>query len=136
MSKSLLSVLFLFLINIPLSLAAKYHAPIYSMEPIHTTKIVEGWCGNLLINTKLGHIKDGRCDYEKETIANGYDGCEQKLDGWMLKQNAGPGYNCGATQIHSMVTGSNAIDPYLLISNTEGIYQNTVPSYAEIKLKK
>lgn len=102
---------------------------------IHTIKIIKGWCGNLAISTKVGYIENGSCHYQKETIPYGYDGCTQYLNGGLLEQKVGRGYQCAATHIKSNVNGSEAVDEFRLNLDKDGHYIGTQPPYSEIELK-
>lgn len=115
--------------------AIEYQSKTAASGTIHTVKIVKGWCGNLGVSTKVGHIENGVCRYEKETVPYGYDNCTLNLNGGLLEGKVGPGYQCGATQIHSGFNGSHAIDEFRFVLDNEGHYIGTQPAYSEVELK-
>lgn len=112
--------------------AAEY--PQSTAGTIHTIKVVRGWCGNLAISTKVGYLKNEHCDYVKETVAYGYDGCTQYLNGGLLEDKVGKGYTCGATHVKSRVDGKQAVDEFVFVLDDSGRYVGTLPSYREIEL--
>jgi hypothetical protein len=103
---------------------------------IHSTTIKSQWCGNLGVSTKVGHLSDaGKCIYEKETASEGVDTCDPLLlNGYLLELNAGSGFNCAATHVHSNVTGHDGLDEYLLISDDNHRYVNTKLDSGDINL--
>ena len=127
MYKKLLTTLILLSAYSTLTHAAEYQTALLA-GTIHTVTVTKGWCGNLGISTKVGMIVDGKCAYEKETQPYGYSGCTQVLNGGLLEMKVGRGYTCGATHIHSNVTGSEALDEYKMILDNEGHYVGTDPS--------
>jgi hypothetical protein len=104
---------------------------------IHTTTLQSSWCGNLAVSTKVGkRDNSGKCIYQKETTAQGFDGCDPlHLNGGLLALNAGQGFNCAATHVHSNAMGSDGLDEYQLISDSNGHYVNTVANQGNIILK-
>ncbi len=104
---------------------------------IHTTTLQSRWCGNLAVSTKVGKLSDsGQCIYQKETAAVGFDGCDPlHLNGGYLELNAGKGFNCAATHVHSNSEGWDGLDEYQLISDSNGHYVNTVANQGNIILK-
>jgi hypothetical protein len=106
-------------------------------NPIHVTIIQSSWCGNLAVSTKVGNMTDsGKCNYIKETQTQGVDTCDAlQLHGGRLEQNAGSGFNCAATHVHSDVIERDGLDEYILITDKNGHYINTTPHQGHINLK-
>lgn len=103
---------------------------------IHLTTLRSSWCGNLSISTKVGKLSSaGTCVYSKETPPEGRDSCDPlELNGFLLQKNAGAGFNCAATHVHSNVTGHDGLDEYGLVVDSEGNYVNTSPGHGNIDL--
>ncbi len=105
-----------------------------SSAEIHTTMLQSSWCGNLSVSTKVGNLSGNQCIYSKETPPQGVDFCEPlHLNGTMLKNIVGAGFDCAATHVHSNVTGHDGLDEYKLISK-DGYYVDTIPSKGNINL--
>jgi hypothetical protein len=115
---------------------AKEYAHSFTFGIIHTTTIQSSWCGNLAVSTKVGKLSDsGECTYLKETQAQAFDTCDPlQLNGGLLEQNIGLGFNCAATHAHSNVTGHDGLDKYTLILDSNGHYTNTTPNQGNINL--
>lgn len=105
-----------------------------SAGTVHTVKITQGWCGNLLVSTKVGNLVNGKCQYKKETTPRGYDDCTYYLNGGLLEMNLGKGYQCGATHIYSNLKGKDFFDEFEFILDINGHYVGSNPSNSEISL--
>lgn len=116
--------------------AKEYQTSKMTNSPIHVTTIQSSWCGNLAVSTKVGILTDsGKCNYIKETQAHGVDSCEAlQLNGYLLERNAGSGFNCAATHVHSNETNRDGLDEYTLITDKSGHYINTTPTQGNINL--
>jgi hypothetical protein len=122
-------------------ISANTHAKEYQTNqitngPIHVTTIQSSWCWNLAVSTKVGILTDsGKCNYIKETQAQGVDTCDAlQLNGYRLERNAGSGFNCAATHVHSNETNRDGLDEYTLIADKSGHYINTTPTQGNINL--
>jgi len=102
---------------------------------IHTTSAECHWSGNIAVSTKVGHLDDaGNCIYTAETRAHGVDYCGPfELNGWMLGQQVGGGYNCAATHVHSNVNQLDALDEYKIASDG-GHYVNSAPKDGHVRI--
>jgi len=107
-----------------------------NLGPIHVTTIQSSWCGNLQASTKVGTLSEsGQCIYKKETSPEGFDNCDPlDLNGAYLEINAGTGFNCAATHVHSNETGHDGFDEFKLIVDKNGHYMNTQSSTGNINL--
>lgn len=116
---------------------AQEYADSPNFGPIHTTTLESTWCGNLAVSTKVGKLSSsGKCTYLKETQVHPHDSCDAlELNGFLLQQDAGSGFNCAATHVHSNVTGLDGLDEYNLIVNSKGEFVNTTPSRGNINLQ-
>lgn len=117
--------------------AQEYSIAHSNIDTIHTTTVVSSWCGNLAVSTKLGNkSENGQCIYFKETAASGFDTCGPfQLNSYFLEKNAGLGFNCAATHVHSNVTGYDGFDEYILILDDGGHYRNTQDSKGNVELR-
>ncbi len=106
-------------------------------NPIHITTIQSSWCWSLAVSTKVGTMTDsGKCHYVKETQAHHVDTCDAlQLNGARLEENAGSGFNCAATHVHSSdVIERDGLDEYTLMTDRNGHYINTSPHQGHINL--
>jgi hypothetical protein len=106
-------------------------------EGIHTTLVTSSWCGNLAVSTRVGYTSEnGGCIYVKETPATAYDFCGPfHLNAYFLEKNAGLGFDCAATLVHSNVMGQEGLDEYLLIKDAQGHYVDSSKHVGEVHLK-
>lgn len=116
--------------------AKEYYVNNPNFGTIHITTLQSSWCGNLAVSTKVGKMTDsGTCTYLKETPVQAFDTCDPlQLNGAFLEKNAGLGFNCAATHVHSNVTGHDGFDEYTLIVDNNGHYINTTPHQGNINL--
>jgi hypothetical protein len=93
-------------------------------------------CPMILVSTKVGHMQNGKCQYEKETEAREYDYCGPErsfpLDGQRLKELVGMGYDCAATHARFPLH-DGVLDEYTLVSNQDS-YIATNPANAILDL--
>lgn len=109
-------------------------------NPIHkvTVKIGGRCCPDIYLSTKVGKLKDDQtCQYLAETQSTAFQICGQKtfnLDGEMLRQSVGEGYECGAS--HAVLNNSTNVegfDPFNLIIRDDA-YAATLPFEGTILL--
>jgi len=107
-----------------------------NQDGIHATTLESGWCENLAVSTKVGHLSDsGQCIYQRETTPQGFGGCGPlSLDGVLLESSVGQGFNCAATHVHSNIMSRDGFDEYKLISDSSGHYVNTESNKGNINL--
>lgn len=101
-----------------------------------TIKIKGRCCPAILISTKVGHLQNGTCHYERETLPTDYGFCGPEriypLSGQRLADLVGSGYNCGAT-IATLAMRGSEMEEYLLYSDNL-VYSHTMPSRGIINM--
>jgi len=110
---------------------------------IHTVILKKDFthCLSIYLSTKVGHLDNGVCHYEKETdrTENNILFCDSgmsiSLNGDQLKTLVGSGYQCAATRLSDMYADpyskTYALDEFLLISDNTGNYVMTQPAVGE-----
>lgn len=133
------SIVFFSLLFSPLLLSAAEYTPKRDVELIHNVviKISGNCCPIIYLSTKVGHLENGDCQYEKETQRRSYGFCGPEetypLDGDQLEQMVGIGYDCAATVASDPSNQVQGMDEYRLTS-VDGKYVATSPASGVIEL--
>lgn len=133
------SLFFLPLVFFPTLLFAAEYTANRDVELIHNViiKIPGDCCPLIYLSTKVGHLENGVCQYEKETPPRsyGYCGPEQSypLDGEQLARMVGMGYDCAATVASDQSNQMQGVDAYHL-TGAEDKYIATSPESGMIEL--
>jgi hypothetical protein len=118
--------------------AAEYSNVLRS-DAIHTAhvNIIGHCCPAILVSTKVGHMHNGKCNYEKETKGYDYGYCgptqAYPLSGERLKALVGSSYDCAATHAYTDGLFYQGTDEFSLISSSDN-YVGSSPIEGRINL--
>lgn len=114
--------------------------PLQSPLAVHTVVVSVGGqcCAEFNLSTQVGYVRDGVCQYQRETPKQVVSSCDVipfgvfKLDGRRLEQLVGNNWTCAATHLHTF--SEDGFDRYLLVKNQQNHYISSTPASGRVSL--